>query len=130
MRYHTRKVVKPGDLNPNGTLFGGRLLEWIDEEAGLYTVLQLETSRVVTKSMSEIDFVSAGNLGDIIEIGVEVVKFGNSSMVLKCEARNKMTKQTILTVDKITFVHLDEEGRPTAHGKTEVSYGKDRNYDL
>jgi len=128
MRYHTRKVVKPGDLNPNGTLFGGRILEWIDEEAGLYTVLQLETSRVVTKSMSEIDFVSVGNLGDIIEIGVEVVKFGNSSIVLKCEARNKMTKQTILTVDKITFVHLDENGIPTPHGKTEVTYGKDRDY--
>ena len=128
MRYHTRKVVKPGDLNPNGTLFGGRILEWIDEEAGLYTVLQLETSRVVTKSMSEIDFVSVGNLGDIIEIGVEVVKFGNSSVVLKCEARNKMTKQTILTVDKITFVHLDENGIPTPHGKTEVTFGKDRNY--
>ena len=130
MRYHTRKVVKPGDLNPNGTLFGGRLLEWIDEEAGLYTVLQLETSRIVTKSMSEIDFVSAGNLGDIIEIGVEVVRFGTSSMVLKCEARNKMTKQTILTVDKITFVHLNEQGRPTPHGKTEVTFGKDRNYNL
>ena len=128
MRYHTRKVVKPGDLNPNGTLFGGRILEWIDEEAGLYTVLQLETSRVVTKSMSEIDFVSVGNLGDIIEIGVEVVKFGNSSIVLKCEARNKMTKQTILTIDKITFVHLDENGIPAPHGKTAVTYGKDRDY--
>jgi len=128
MRYHTRKVVKPGDLNPNGTLFGGQLLAWIDEEAGLYTVLQLETNRIVTKSMSEIDFVSAASLGDIVEIGVEVVKFGTSSMVLKCEARNKMTKQTILTVDKITFVHLDENGIPAPHGKTEVTFGKDRNY--
>ena len=128
MRYHTRKVVKPGDLNPNGTLFGGQLLAWIDEEAGLYTVLQLETSRVVTKSMSEIDFVSAASLGDIVEIGVEVVKFGTSSIILKCEARNKMTKQTILTVDKITFVHLDENGIPTPHGKTAVTFGKDRNY--
>ena len=23
MNFHTRKWVKPGDLNPNGTLFGG-----------------------------------------------------------------------------------------------------------
>ena len=36
MRFHTRKWVKPEDLNPNGTLFGGRLLAWIDEEAALY----------------------------------------------------------------------------------------------
>ena len=33
MKFHTRKWVKPEDLNPNGTLFGGRLLAWIDEEA-------------------------------------------------------------------------------------------------
>ena len=33
MNFHTRKWVKPEDLNPNGTLFGGSLLAWIDEEA-------------------------------------------------------------------------------------------------
>lgn len=33
MNFHTRKWVKPEDLNPNGTLFGGSLLRWIDEEA-------------------------------------------------------------------------------------------------
>lgn len=130
MRYHTRKVVTYGDLNPNGTLFGGRLLEWIDEEAALYAILQLENSKVVTKSMSEIDFVSVGNLGDILEIGVEVVKFGNTSLSLKCEARNKMTKQVILTVDKVTFINLGKDGRPAPHGKTEVTFGKDRNYEL
>lgn len=39
MRFHTRKWVKPEDLNPNGTLFGGRLLQWVDEEAALYTIV-------------------------------------------------------------------------------------------
>ncbi len=33
MNYHTRKWVKPEDLNPNQSLFGGKLLQWIDEEA-------------------------------------------------------------------------------------------------
>ncbi|MGZ5210883.1 MAG: acyl-CoA thioesterase, partial [Kaistella sp.] len=28
MNYHTRKWIKPEDLNPNHTLFGGRLLQW------------------------------------------------------------------------------------------------------
>ena len=28
MKYNTRKWVKPEDLNPNNSLFGGRLLEW------------------------------------------------------------------------------------------------------
>ena len=37
MRFHTRKQVKPEDLNPNGPLFGEKLLAWIDEELALYT---------------------------------------------------------------------------------------------
>ncbi|TDE49233.1 hypothetical protein [Flavobacterium sp. GT3P67] len=47
MRFHTRKWVKPEDLNPNGTLFGGKLLAWIDEELALYTIIQLENTRIV-----------------------------------------------------------------------------------
>ena len=53
MNFHTRKWVKPEDLNPNGTLFGGSLLAWIDEEAALYTVVQLENKHIVTKFISE-----------------------------------------------------------------------------
>jgi len=126
MRYHTRKLVKPGDLNPNNTLFGGRMLEWIDEEAALYAVIQLESKQVVTKYMSEIDFVSSAVQGDIIEIGMDVVKFGNSSLILKCEVRNKLTRKTIIKVDTITMVCLDKKGRPLAHGKTKIEYVKDR----
>jgi acyl-CoA hydrolase len=39
MRFHTRKWIKPEDLNPNGTLFGGQLLAWIDEELALYSIM-------------------------------------------------------------------------------------------
>ena len=126
MRFHTRNWVKPQDLNPNGTLFGGRLLEWIDEESALYTVIQLENPRIVTKYISEINFMSSAKQGDIIELGIEVTKFGKTSITLKCEARNKMTRETILTVDNIIMVNLDKDGKPTPHGKTEVEFVKDR----
>ncbi len=126
MRFHTRKWVKPEDLNPNGTLFGGQLLAWIDEEAALYTVIQLENSKIVTKYISEINFMSSAKQGDIIEIGMEVMKFGKSSITLKCEARNKMTRETILTVDNIIMVNLGKDGKPTPHGKTEIEFVKDR----
>ena len=126
MKFHTRKWVKPEDLNPNGTLFGGRLLAWIDEEAALYSVVQLDNQRVVTKFMSEINFNSKAMQGDIVEIGIQVKKFGKSSLVLKCEVRNMMTRETIISVDNITMVNLDENGNPKPHGKTEVEYVKDR----
>lgn len=126
MRFHTRKWVKPQDLNPNGTLFGGRLLEWIDEELGIYAIIQLEIPKTVTKYMSEIDFVSSAKQGDIIEIGIEVLAFGNSSITLKCNVRNKLTHKTIIEIDKIVMVSLDDTGNPKKHGKTKVEYVKDR----
>jgi len=126
MKFHTRKWVKPEDLNPNKTLFGGKLLAWIDEEAALYSIVQLENPHVVTKFMSEINFTASAQQGDVIEIGIDVIEFGRTSLVLRCEVRNKMTHETIITVDRITMVNLDENGKPTPHGKTKIEYVKDR----
>jgi len=126
MRFHTRKWIKPEDLNPNGTLFGGRLLEWIDEEAALYAIIQLENPRTVTKFMSEINFMSSAKKGDIIEIGLGVVGFGRSSLTLSCEVRNKMTRETIITIEKIIMVSLGYDGKPIPHGKTKIEYVSER----
>lgn len=126
MRFHTRKWVKPEDLNANGTLFGGTLLAWIDEEAALYSIIQLENHKVVTKYMSEINFMSSAKKGDIIEIGIEVVKFGKTSLTLNCEVRNKMTHETIIKVEDIIMVNLGEDGKPKPHSKTKIEYVKDR----
>lgn len=126
MKFQTRKWVKPQDLNPNGTLFGGLLLAWIDEEAALYAAIQLDNAKVVTKFISEINFKSSAKQGDIIEIGMQMVKLGNSSLTLKCEARNIMTKATILTVDNIVMINLNDLGMPTPHGKTKIEFENDR----
>ncbi|WP_124980442.1 acyl-CoA thioesterase [Nonlabens xiamenensis] len=122
MNFHTRKWIKPEDLNPNGTLFGGRLLEWIDEEAALYAIIQLENQKVVTKYMSEINFRASARPGDIVEIGLEVNKFGTTSIDLQCVVRNKMTYDVIITIESIILVNLGPDGKPKAHGKTEVEY--------
>lgn len=126
MNYHTRKWIKPEDLNPNQTLFGGKLLQWIDEESALYAIIQLETPRCVTKFISEINFVSSARQGDIIEIGIEAIAFGRTSITLACNVRNMMTRQTLITIDKIVFVGVDLDGKPTEHGKTQIEFITDR----
>jgi acyl-CoA hydrolase len=55
--------------------------------------------------MSEINFTSSAKQGDIIEIGIEVVKFG-TSLTLKCEVRNMMTRETIISIASTTMVNL------------------------
>jgi acyl-CoA hydrolase len=122
MNFHTRKWVKPEDLNPNGTLFGGTLLRWIDEEAVIYAIVQLGNPHVVTKYISEINFVSSARQGDIIELGIKATHFGNTSITLTCQVRNKITRKSILTIDKLVFVNLGPDGLPAPHGKTEITY--------
>lgn len=111
-------MIAHKDLNSNGTLFGGRVLDWIDEEAYIYCSCQLNNDRVVTRSMSGVDFNSSAIRGDIIEIGMETVELGKSSITIKCNVRNKRTEKIITSVDKIVFVNLGPDGKPTSHGVT------------
>ncbi len=122
MNFYTRKWVKPEDLNPNGSLFGGTLLRWIDEEAVIYAIVQLGNPHVVTKYISEINFISSAKQGDIIELGIEATQFGTTSLTMRCVVRNKISKKEILSIEKLVFVNLDKEGNPTPHGRTEITY--------
>ena len=118
MRFYTRKLIKPGDLNANNTLFGGKLLQWIDEEASIYAMTKLNSTRVVTKFMSEINFVSSARQGDVIEIGLRFITVGRTSITFACEVRNLFSKKAIITIDKMVFVNLDENEVPKPHGIT------------
>ena len=126
IRFRTRKWVRPEDLNANGTLFGGSLLKWIDEEATIYAIVQMGNRRVVTKIMSEINFVASAQEGDIIEMGLTATEFGRSSLTMRAEVRNTITRNSILTIDRIVFVNLGDDGRPAPHGFTEVTNERDR----
>lgn len=130
LRFHTRRWVKPEDLNPNNTLFGGKLLAWIDEEAVIYAIIQLNNQHVVTKYISEIEFISAPRQGDIIELGFTATGFGKTSITLKCEVRNKLSRERILSIEKLVFVNLDETGNPVPHGKTAITTAEERFGDL
>jgi acyl-CoA hydrolase len=118
MRFFTRKLIRPEDLNANNTLFGGSLLRWIDEEAGIYAMSKLHSKRVVTKYMSEINFVNSAKQGDVIEIGLKFQDIGTTSITFSCEVRQMFSQKTIITIDKIVFVLVGENGRPQPHGVT------------
>jgi len=50
MLFRTRKMISAKDLNSNGTLFGGRVLAWIDEEAFIFATCQIGSEKLVTKN--------------------------------------------------------------------------------
>jgi acyl-CoA hydrolase len=107
--------VQPGDLNANNTLFGGRCLAWIDEEAAIYAGIEMRHKRVVTKSISAINFIAPAFQGDIIEIGIALKKVGKTSITLEVQVRDLTTQRTIVNIDEMVFVSVDETGRPIKH---------------
>lgn len=115
-RHVVRKWVKPADLNQHGALFGGRLIEWVDEEAAIIAGVQLGTVSIVTRHMSAVDFVARAEQGDLLELTYGVERFGRTSITLTCTVENVATGQVILTLAEIVFVAVDDAGRPVAHG--------------
>lgn len=97
--FRSRRWVRPEDLNAHGTLFGGSLLRWIDEEAAIYAILQL---------------------------GIRATSFGRTSLTMRAEVRNMVTRARILAIEKIVFVSVDADGTPIAHGYSEITYDRDR----
>ncbi|MFZ8758762.1 acyl-CoA thioesterase [Microbacterium sp. HMH0099] len=124
--FRSRRWVRPEDLNAHGTLFGGSLLKWIDEEAAIYAILQIGNPRAVTKYMSEIDFMSSAIQGDLIELGIRATTFGRSSITMRAEVRNMVTRERILRIQRIVFVGLGDDGKPRPHGYRNITYERDR----
>ena len=125
MKFLTRKLITPADLNPRGTLHGGQLLKWIDEEGGIHAALELQTGLIVTKFISEIEFKYPVLEGDVVEIGMQTNEVGTSSVNLSCDVRSMHADRIVCTIDKIVYVRVNKYGLPKGHGWMSPKENKD-----
>ena len=116
MKFLTRKLITPADLNPRGTLHGGQLLKWIDEEGGIHAALELQTGLIVTKFISEIEFKYPVLEGDVVEIGMQTLDIGKTSVSLACDVRSLQADRTVCSIDKMVYVRVNKYGLPKGHG--------------
>ena len=113
----TRKLIMYPDLSVTGRLFGGRLLSMIDESIAMQAMGIMETQRIVTKKISEVNFLSPALLGDILEIWGSETSRGKSSLtisgkvVVNREVDGEIQKVLICDCS-LVFVALDKNGRP------------------
>ena len=119
MKFLTRKLVTPADLNPRGTLHGGQLLKWIGEEGGIHAAIELETGLMVTKFISEIDFKYPVLEGDVVEIGMQTLEIGKTSATLACDVRSLQADRVVCSIDKMVYVRVNKYGLPKRHGSME-----------
>lgn len=116
-----REMVMPGDANKHGTIFGGKIMSWIDIAAAMCAEKHCQ-SPVVTAHIDDIDFLSPIKVGHHVIIKASINYAGNSSMIIgvKVESENPYTGQTRVTTKAyVTFVALDDVGRPITVPKVE-----------
>ena len=109
-----REMVMPGDTNPHGTIFGGKIMSWIDIAAAMCAERHCENP-VVTVHIDDIDFISPIKVGQHVVIKASINYAGNSSMIIgvKVLSENPYTQETKITTKAyLTFVALDEYGKP------------------
>ena len=109
-------LVLPPDTNHHGSIFGGKVLAYIDEIAGIASMKHAH-GNTVTASIDSVDFISPAYAGDVIELEAVVASTGRTSMEIyvRVQATNLLTGTTCLTTESfVTMVAIDEDGRPRA----------------
>ncbi len=108
-------LVLPPDTNHHGTMFGGKLMAYIDDVATI-SATRLARHPVVTASTDSVDFLKPVKQGNSVCVESYVTWSGKTSM----EVFVKVTTEDLLTGDRaictmafLTFVALDEQGHPT-----------------
>ena len=103
-----RKFVKHLISGANGNVYGGRILEWLDDAGGIFAVKQI-LGPVVTLKFSEVLFKIPVHERDILDIYGIVKEVGNSSITVDLDVINALTNEKVCTCE-IIFVHVDEKG--------------------
>ncbi len=114
------KCVQYEDINPSRRLFGGRLMSWMDEVAGIAAIRHAGMT-VTTAAVDNLQFKKGVGLGEILVIEAKVTYVGNTSMEVRvdvyCEEKQTGNRYPVNRA-YFTEVCVDDEGIPV-----KVPYG-------
>lgn len=109
------EIVLPSDANALGTIFGGKVMAWIDIAAAI--AAQRHARRiVVTASIDALNFLAPVKVGQVVHIRAIVNFAARTSMEVgvRVDSENMITGELVHTSTAYTtFVALDDHGRPT-----------------
>ena len=108
------KIVLRGHLNDYGNLFGGYLLQWIDEIGYMSVSLDFPGHHFVTIGLDNVEFKHSIREGQILRFACAQTRVGNSSVTYHVEVFGERylldNPKAVLFETKITFVCIDDEG--------------------
>ena len=106
--------VRPEHLNGAGRLFGGKLMEWIDELAGLVGIRHAQQD-VITASVDNLKFIRGAYLKDLIVLIGRVTYVGTTSMEVRVDTYIETVDGIRKPINRayLTLVAIDGDGKPT-----------------
>jgi acyl-CoA hydrolase len=107
-------IILPPDTNNHGTIFGGKVMAYVDDIAGLSAIRHARMP-VVTASTDSMDFLHPIKSGQSICLESFVTWTHKTSMevFVKVVGEDLRTgERTVCATAFLTFVALDEEGKP------------------
>jgi len=109
------EIVLPSDTNALGTIFGGKIMSWIDI-AGAIAAGRHARRVVVTASIDALHFRAPVKVGHVVHIRARVNYASRTSLEVgvRVDSENPITGELTHTATAYaTFVALDDHGRPT-----------------
>lgn len=106
----TRHLIKAFDIGVNENLYGGRMLDWIDEAGAMFTRLQYPQNQFVTLKIAETVFHKPIHINEIIEFYVSNVVVGETSLTFTIEVKRN---QELILHTTIVFVAVGIDGHST-----------------
>lgn len=110
----TMRLVKSEDLNHHGTLFAGRTAEWFVESGFIAATSKLDPKNVVCLKIHGMFFTKPAKSGEVLKFSSKVVFAGRTSLTVYVHVE-KSTGDTTFVDGFVTFIHVDEETRPSSH---------------
>lgn len=109
-------LIRPEDLQHHGTLFAGRMAEWFVETCFIAACrLTGKPQDIVCVQVHGMNFRKPANNGDIIEIKSRVAYLSRTSITIHGQAFINQNSVSAVS-GMITFVTVDKENKPYAHG--------------
>ena len=107
-------LVRPEHLNHHGYLFGGRLLEWLDEQAYIAAMALLKpAANLVTVAIDRVQFKLSARQGSLLKFRTLPVHAGRSSLTVFTQVYlMKGTSERETFRAYVTFVCLGKNSRP------------------
>ncbi len=114
-----RTVMMPRDTNPQGSIFGGVILSFIDQAAWIEALRQANR-RYVTVAINTVEFKQPVLVGDILSLWATTKKIGRTSITVHVDVRanRPATSQDDIAVTSadVVMVAVDEAGKPVEVG--------------